>query len=206
MNVLAAVGKHDRKRLLAPRAKGLRHSVSVARSPGELTSSFRTARPDVVVLDRQMSQRTGRAFLERLLAEDPSVPILIVEDIDDLEPDTLTRVAGLAGRASPATKRPGESGLAGHTLPALHHPASGRADAWRIAEFFGLSLAALARLLHRSPQAVHKTPDAPALQNRLSVLVRVATALTTLFGSPEKARVCSTRRTRTSTRHVRSNS
>jgi uncharacterized protein (DUF2384 family) len=188
MNVLA-VSKRDRKRRLAARTKGVRYSVSVARSPGELTSSFRAARPDVVVVDRQLPHRTGRALIERLLEEDPSVPILIVEDIDSVKPDTLAHVAGLSGRASRSRKIPGEQELAGHTLPELHHATSARVDARRVASFFGLSLAELARLLDRSPQAVHKTPDAPALQERLSVLVRIATALTTLFGTPQNARV-----------------
>jgi len=52
-----------------------------------------------------------------------------------------------------------------------------------------MSLAGVARLLDRSPQAVHKTPQAPGLQDGLSVLVRIATALTTLFGSSQNARV-----------------
>jgi len=189
MDVLA-VSKRDRKGRLAPRAKGTTpYSMRIARSAGELTSSFRTARPDVVLVDRRTTDIAGRGFLQRLLAQDPSVPILIVEDIDEVKPDTLARVAGLSGGAAAATKAPGEEELVGHALPLLHHPKSGRVDARRIAEFFGFSLAELARMLGRSPQAVHKTPDAPALQDKLSVLVRIATALTTLFGTAQKARI-----------------
>lgn len=188
MNVLT-VSKRDRGRKLAPGAKGIPYSISIARSPRELTSSFRTTRPDVVVIDRRMPRITGQAFLERLLAEDPSVPILIVDDIDHVQPDTLARLAGLSRRAAPSTKMPARKDVVGHALSALHHPASARVDARRVAEFFGLSLAEFGRLLGRSPQAVHKTPDAPALQDRLSVFARIATALTTLFGSPQKARV-----------------
>jgi hypothetical protein len=76
-----------------------------------------------------------------------------------------------------------------HTVPALHDPVSGRVHATRVAEFLGLSLSTLARLIDRSPQSVHKTPDAPALQEPLSVFARIATSLTRLFGTPEKARV-----------------
>src|SRR5919204_5240515 len=133
MNVLA-VSKRDRKRRLAARTKGVRYTLSVARSPGELTSSFRAARPDVVVVDRQLPHRTGRALIERLLDEDPSVPILIVEDIDSVKPDTLAHVAGLSGRASPSRRDPGEQDLAGHTLPELHHATSARGDARRVQE------------------------------------------------------------------------
>jgi uncharacterized protein (DUF2384 family) len=188
MNVLA-VSKRDRRRGLALGAKGNRYSLSIARSPGEFTSRFRATRPDVVVVDRRMPDVAGRAFLEQILAEDPTIPILIVDDFDNVKPDTLARVAGLSHRAPPAAKTPAAKDLQGHALQALHHPVSARIDARRVADFFGLPLAELARLLDRSAQAVHKTPDAPALQDRLSVFVRIATALTTLFDSPQKSRV-----------------
>src|SRR6266542_6115669 len=106
MDVLA-VSKRDRKRRLAPRAKGTRYSMRIARSAGELTSSFRTARPDVVLVDRRTTDIAGRGLLQHLLAQDPSVPILIVEDIGEVKPDTLARVAGLSGGAAGATKAPG---------------------------------------------------------------------------------------------------
>lgn len=185
MNVLA-VSKRDRKRGLASGSKGV--SFSVVHSPGKLTSTFRTKRPDVVILDRQMPAAIGRAFLERLLAEDPSVPILIVEDIDHVKPDTLARVAGVPSRAAAVSKAADEA-LVGHALPELHDADTGRVDARPVAEFFGISLAQIARVLGRSPQAVHKTPHAPGLQDGLSVLSRIAAALTTLFGSPKNARV-----------------
>ncbi len=52
--------------------------------------------------------------------------------------------------------------------------ASGRLDATRIAEAFGLSVSELAGLLRRTRQAVSKTPDAESLQPLLQPYERVA--------------------------------
>ncbi len=188
MNVLA-LGERERMRRLAPRIKRVHFSMRVAQSPGELASRLRTERPDLVLVDRQMPHLSGRKLLEQLLAEDPTVPILIVQDIDRLKPDTLARVAGLSERTHAETRHAPPKALPPHALPPLHHPTSGRVDARRIAAFFDLSLAEVARLLGRSPQSVHKTPDAPALQEPLSALVRIASSLTALFGTTENARV-----------------
>jgi CheY-like chemotaxis protein len=54
----------------------------------------------------------------------------------------------------------------------LRSDASGRLDAALIAKHLGWKLTDLSRALGRSVQAVHKTPDAPALQQRLEKLER----------------------------------
>ena len=59
-------------------------------------------------------------------------------------------------------------------MPELRSDDSGRLDAALVAKHFGWSLSALARALRRSVQAVHKTPDAPALQKKLEPLERTA--------------------------------
>ena len=76
-----------------------------------------------------------------------------------------------------------------HLVPQLHNPQSGRLDARPIAGFFGLSLAALARVLGTTRAALHKTPDAPSLQPKLRFWHAVAGALLDLLGSEETARI-----------------
>ena len=73
-------------------------------------------------------------------------------------------------------------------MPDLHNPVSGRLDAARIAEWFGMPLKSLAGSLGRGYATVHKTPDAAALQDRLAIFLRIASALSRLAGSREGAK------------------
>lgn len=59
---------------------------------------------------------------------------------------------------------------------------SGRLSADRVAEVFGLSVAEVAKILGASRQAVSKTPDAQALQERLRHFERIARLRTILPG------------------------
>ncbi len=52
-------------------------------------------------------------------------------------------------------------------VPALRNSKSGRLDAERIAESFGIALSDVARAVNKSYSTVHKTPDSLALQNAL---------------------------------------
>ncbi|MEO7715869.1 MAG: hypothetical protein ABIY70_06695 [Capsulimonas sp.] len=73
-------------------------------------------------------------------------------------------------------------------MPDLHNPESGRLDAARTAEWFGMPLKTLAGLLGRGYATVHKTPDSTTLQESLKVFLRVASALSKLAGSHERAK------------------
>lgn len=70
----------------------------------------------------------------------------------------------------------------------LHNAQSGRMDAKRVAAFFSIPLARLAKLLGTSSQAAHKTPDAPSLQGGLAPFHFVASALLGMFEEAEHAR------------------
>ena len=76
-----------------------------------------------------------------------------------------------------------------HVMPELHSPESGRLDAVRMAEWFGISVKKFAGLLDRAYATVHKTPDAVSLQEKLIVFLRIASALSRLAGSRNGARV-----------------
>ncbi len=69
-----------------------------------------------------------------------------------------------------------------HTVLRLH-AADGRLDARAVSALYGISLAALARAIGRSEQAVHKTPTAASIQSALSVYERIAAMLLRLTGS-----------------------
>lgn len=106
--------------------------------------------------------RELRLRAHRLLARRQSAPTLTREDI----------------KISPMTAH----GVMQHLVPALHAP-NGRLDARAVSTLFGISLAALARALGRSEQAVHKTPTAESLQGPLRLFERVAAALLRLTGN-----------------------
>ena len=78
---------------------------------------------------------------------------------------------------------------ADHVVPGLHDLKSGRIDARKVSEFFGLSLADLGRLVGRSRAALHKTSAAPGNQKKLAPLASIASSLLRLVGSPEAARI-----------------
>lgn len=69
------------------------------------------------------------------------------------------------------------------------NPHSGRLDAGEFASFLGITLDQLAGALQVSAPSLHQAPDAPSLQTRLKVLLRIVTSLTRLFGSAANARV-----------------
>ncbi len=76
-----------------------------------------------------------------------------------------------------------------HVAFDLHNPESGRLDARRVSELFGLPVRRIAMLLGRNPQTVSKTPDAPGLQKGLALFERIATALRHLVGTREGLRI-----------------
>lgn len=109
-----------------------------------------------------------------------------------LEPiDRSVQRPGRFNRAKkPECGEPAESApLMRGLMPILHNPKSGRLDAKRIADWFGLPLTALAQALGRQYAAVHKTPDAPALQEDLHLYLQIASDLQYLAGSYEGAQV-----------------
>jgi antitoxin Xre/MbcA/ParS-like protein len=57
-------------------------------------------------------------------------------------------------------------------LEALHNSRTGRIDASRVAEFLAVPVSRIASALDASYPAVHKTPDAASLQERLGPIKR----------------------------------
>lgn len=67
-------------------------------------------------------------------------------------------------------------------IPVLRNSRSGRLDAERIAENFGIALSDVARAVNKSYSTVHKTPDSLSLQNALYPFERIAAAIETITG------------------------
>jgi hypothetical protein len=70
----------------------------------------------------------------------------------------------------------------------LRNRKTGRLDAVNVADFFGLSINALARLVNRPPASVHKTPDSESLQESLYSFERLVSAATYIMGSDNARR------------------
>ncbi len=147
---------------------------------------LRRARPGLALLIRTDAVLSRETAMTRLL-ESPKVDFIrSFADADELE-QRLRRLMNHQPE-KPSPKR--FVGAAGrHLLPELHDPKSGRLNARSIAMFFGVPLADIARAVGKSLSAIHKTPDAVSLQDGLFPFERIATALLTLAGSAENARV-----------------
>lgn len=126
------------------------------------------SRPGVDVLARRADRAEFEYRLRRLL-EAPLAPASVTT-----APASVT--------TAPASSL---SGL----LPELHDPRSGRIDARRLADRFGLPLTTLARALGREYTTIHRTPASRAIQDGLRIYLRIASALHRLVGSDVAARV-----------------
>ncbi len=83
----------------------------------------------------------------------------------------------------------GPSAFLKHLVPQLHNPKTGRIDSAKVSEMFAVPLNHVAEMLNAKPAAVHKTPDAPALQEKLGHLERITAGLLNLAGSQEGLRM-----------------
>lgn len=140
----------------------------------------------MVIVDIALPSLSGKNLLEGIRKNGFDIPLLFVADLAAFD---ATKLVGALEPKEGATKndRRGKRQWA-RLQPGLHDPESGRIDAGKVATFFGLSLSKLAKILRRSPQSVHKTPDAVGLQKKLGIFLRIATALIELFDSEDKAR------------------
>lgn len=74
------------------------------------------------------------------------------------------------------------------STPELRNESTGRLDASQIANFFGLSLNELARILKRPHTSVHKTPDSESLQESLFPYDRVLSSAKHMLGNDDAMR------------------
>ena len=148
------------------------------------------ANVELVVVDLNMLTASGAEIVQQLSKSGEVPSVVIVGDSKDLlrHEEELVPLLLRPGfdwvrapvdaaefrlRVNRATARATAS-MGAWSMPELRSDASGRLDATRIARHFGWTLWALSRALGASVQAVHKTPDAQALQKRMEKLERAA--------------------------------
>lgn len=177
----------------------LKAKMRVARTSPERLGE--AEEPDVLCVDVRMPRRSGLALLRQVRVDLPRTPVLLlVESGKEARPymealghcpsdfvrigpgepfdveEIFFRMSELC-RVTPLEETFAPLASFEHVVPRLHDPQSGRLDAARIAEFFALPLAGIARIVGRSLPTLHKTPDAPSLQESLAVFERIAASL-----------------------------
>jgi DNA-binding response OmpR family regulator len=185
-------------------------SLHVGSSRESFLDALTHAHPDAVVLyDLQMPELSGFGVLEALRSRGDDVPVVILTTgvlqpdftkLMDLNADYVTkplnpnellsRVHLAVGRVRRQRNIPRSlDPVFPHLVEQLHDLESGRLDAKRTADFFGVSLAELQRATGQHGRAIYKTPNAKPLQPLLRTLEAIASGLIRLTGSPNRARI-----------------
>jgi CheY-like chemotaxis protein len=167
------------------------------------------ASPDLVILEVKTPSTHGLSLLREIKSHVPEVPVLVVTStinstqahkvIRDGAEDCVVRgsegpflarrvyrllefggrVGGPHAMGRPAAERRGDLHVA---LPELHETSTGRLDAEKIADFLEVPLSKLAAGLGANYAAVHKTPAADSLQDKLIPIKRSLEILATVLG------------------------
>lgn len=165
--------------------------------------------PSVVLLDVDMPDLSAQELIPAIRAMAPEASTLILASdgkaalegmragAEDylLKPiranELATRFRALEERKGRGTTpdSPALDSALPHLVESLHDPANGQLDARRVAGFFGVTVAEVARLLGRGVSTVHKTPSAPTLQESLRRFEAMASGLLRLTGSETRARM-----------------
>jgi len=157
--------------------RGEKFEVESAATGKELQEKLATTKPDLILSAMHLPSLNGTRVVELVRGVAGNIPVLMlcgkgVESATALEGatdfvmkpfnanDLLTRVRrALDGaRARRTVEIPQRE---------LHDPKSGRIDAREVANFLGVPLARLAGALGVKYPALHKTPSAPGLQEKL---------------------------------------
>jgi len=112
-------------------------------------------------------------------------------DVDDMEHAVVKFLnRRKPGKVEPITQaKPQSRPVFPQLVPELRNPESGRLDARRISDLFSIPLKQLSSSIGAASANVYKTPDAPGLQDRLSLYERIARMLLLLVGSEEGIRM-----------------
>ena len=164
----------------------------------------------LLLLDLDMANLDGASIVKKLEAARERVPVIILKSKADAElrdaveacsgesldylvqpfdlTDLLIRTQKLLreqrGQAMPPMDEP-----LPHLVEKLHEKDGGLLDARNVADFFGLTLADMARLLGRGVSTVHKTPYASSVQEGLRPFETIASGILRLTGSERRARM-----------------
>jgi CheY-like chemotaxis protein len=164
----------------------LQRQVTRVRGVKDLLKRLETEEPLLVIVDIALPSLSGKQLVDQLRGKVQGDHLVLVHDLANFDPGRLLDALE-AGRERKVPRSRARGAPRLH--PELHNPESGRIDARRVAGFFGLSLAKLAKALGRSPQSVHKTPDSARLQKGLGLFLRIAAGLIALLGSEGDGRI-----------------
>jgi two-component SAPR family response regulator len=161
----------------------------------ELAKAVTTNSPDVILF-HETPNLTGIQILIELKKLKPSMPTILLCEaastawratVDDRNTEVLCnpvsiqeleyRIAKLLGNISKPKEKPYETRVKVQSIPELRNQDSGRLDAKKIANAFGMSLADVSRSIGKSLQTVHRTSDSKSLQKDLFSYERIASAL-----------------------------
>ena len=157
--------------------RGEKFEVESAATGKELQEKLAAGKPDLILSALHLPSLNGTRVVELIRGVSGNIPVLMlcskgVESTAALEgatdfvmkpfkaEDLLTRVrrALSAAQARRTIKIPQRE---------LHDPESGRIDAQEVANYLGVPLAKMAGALGVKYPALHKTPSAPGLQEKL---------------------------------------
>jgi DNA-binding response OmpR family regulator len=169
-------------------------SVSTGRA---LLDKIRSSPPDLVILDVALPGTDGKSLIEKMRSDAPQTQVLVMARADEAEADADVLEGATEYIAKPinpselrvrvrrALRQP--QGLA---VPGaeLHDTETGRLDAKLIAKAIGVKLAQLTAPLKVDYKALHKTPDAPALQEALQPIKEAVVLIARFTRSPEDTR------------------
>lgn len=179
-------------------------TLTPAASADELINSVVVDEPDVVLLDLEKTDQSAWDIANRLRQANPAIPILVLSSNPDwsvLEKDpliefvrspydpseVLQRVFRLVHAVSQSDP-PNKYRLPNLVVDDLRSD-SGRVDAKRVCEMFGISIPVLARIMNVGEPALYKTPDSRSIQPKLIEFERIAWGLIRLTGSPKGLRI-----------------
>ncbi|HEV2961237.1 MAG TPA: response regulator [Candidatus Angelobacter sp.] len=203
MSALIATDDPKTERL----TKGIFSKTEVTHTASAVLQAARSAKSQIIIMDLSMPGISPNQVIRRLKAMDCSV-IVISSGNQVSEAGKALRSGALDYVVKPFTTedlctrisaRLGPSRLQEpirqsdapllHLIEKLHDPETGRLDAQRIAHFFGLKVAELARILKKRVGTVSKTSNAPALQEALRPLESIASGLLRLLGGEARVRM-----------------
>jgi|RhiMetdeSRZDD1v2_1073273.scaffolds.fasta_scaffold02648_14 DNA-binding response OmpR family regulator len=172
--------------------------VTLPGKPGEkVLAALRAAAPDVPILVMVMEAkappaRVGETAVRLLEAGatdycvvDPGMrqlqAALFRHKVRLLLRNKYQRAGGQAAPSRADTTQRERPGISSRVAPVreLHNERSGRLDAQRIADFLDVPLAKLADAVELNYKALHRTPDAPAAQQKLRPVALIIGLLVT---------------------------
>lgn len=155
--------------------------VDAAASGKELKQKLEGRRPDLIIADVNLPAMNGAQVIELVRRVAGNVPLLMIsgngeesvemlgEATDFVSPSSTKDLIRRVRRALAGAARSRRLEVPNREL---HDPKNGRIDAEQVASFLDVPLAKLAPALGVKYAALHKTPSAPGLQEKLQPIKR----------------------------------